>query len=67
MSRLRAGIIVNVVASLYKFSVNVEISKRNVFCSFYVISIFCDIVEVAVFHTDIGYMFVVIQTNDEYA
>lgn len=49
MSEPRVGFMKNVVLLLYKFAVYIEILERNVFRTVYLISIFCYIVEVAVF------------------
>ena len=48
------------VLLLYKFSIYIEIFERNVFSSFYVISIFGNIIKVGVFNTDIVHMIIVV-------
>ena len=53
------------VLLLYKFSIYIEIFERNVFCSFYVISIFGNIIKVGVFNADIVYMIIVVEADNK--
>lgn len=53
------------VLLLYKFPIYIEIFERNVFCSFYVISIFGNIIKVGVFNADIVHMVIVVETDNE--
>ena len=53
------------VLLLYKFSIYIEIFERNVFCSFYVISIFGNIIKVGVFNADIVHMIIVVETDNK--
>ena len=53
------------VLLLYKFPIYIEIFERNVFCSFYVISIFGNIIKVGVFNADIVHMIIVVETDNK--
>ena len=56
---------INVDCLLYKISVYIEVFERNVFCTFYVISIFGNIIKVGIFNADVIYVVIIVETNNE--
>ena len=65
MSQLRALTMINVNCLLYKIAVYIEVFERNVFCTFYVISIFGNIIKMGIFNADIVYMVIVVEADNE--
>ena len=56
---------INVNCLLYKIAVYIEVFERNVFCTFYVISIFGNIIKMGIFNADVIYVLIIVETNNE--